>query len=105
MLQILSNVKNKEIDGDLLFAMEDDEVGNSVSFQIVRKIFLRSLGDMITCKQLEEHLNMDPLLIKKVRKKIDGVPKDDASEAKVSVRPARVGLHCMLRLLDLYISC
>ena len=24
--QVLSNVKNKEVDGDLLFAMEDDEV-------------------------------------------------------------------------------
>jgi hypothetical protein len=32
IMQILSNVKSKEVDGDLLYAMEDDEVRPIRSF-------------------------------------------------------------------------
>ena len=44
--KVLNNIRSKEVDGDLLRVMEDDE--------------------------LEEHVGLDGLMVKKLRKKMDG---------------------------------
>mmetsp|Transcript_47083 Transcript_47083/g.94353 ORF Transcript_47083/g.94353 Transcript_47083/m.94353 type:complete len:190 (+) Transcript_47083:284-853(+) len=56
--KVLNNVRSKEVDGDLLRAMEDDE--------------------------MEEHIGLDGLMVKKLRKKMDGVARDEEAENKVA---------------------
>ena len=56
--KVLNNIRSKEVDGDLLRVMEDDE--------------------------LEEHVGLDGLMVKKLRKKMDGVARDEEAENKVA---------------------
>ena len=56
--KVLNNIRSKEVDGDLLRVMEDDE--------------------------LEEHVGLDGLMVKKLRRKMDGVARDEEAENKVA---------------------
>ena len=56
--KVLNNIRSKEVDGDLLRAMEDDE--------------------------MEEHIGLDGLMVKKLRKKMDGVSRDEEAENKIA---------------------